>query len=344
MENITIINISDMPEIIEKAACWFSSKWGISEAEYLTSMELSAQRRNENQRSMRNFTSNPTPQWYVVLDDSERIIAGAGIIDNDFHERKDLTPNLCALYVEERWRNRGFARKLLDFARSEMAKNGIERLYLVTDHTDFYEKCGWRFVTMVRGDDGIPERMYEADCTAGETTISGGRGDSDCNGSVPGSNEFEYEIRRMEEKDLDSVMAIWLETNKQAHRFVAETYWENNFDQVKEILPQAEVYVAERKSLSGRSDDGALAGFIGMDENYVEGIFVRKGCQSHGIGKGLLDYAKGIKPELSLNVYEKNNRAVQFYERDGFEICEKTVDEATGQTEYLMRWSKKQIK
>lgn len=341
MENITIINICDRPEIIEKAACWFSSKWGIPEEKYLTSMKLSVRQRNENKKSIQNLALNSTPQWYVILDEDARIIAGAGIIDNDFHERKDLAPNLCALYVEERWRNRGIARKLLDFARSEMAKNGIERLYLVTDHTDFYEKCGWRFVTMVRGDDGIPERMYEADCTVGEITISGERGDNDRNRSVPGSNELEYEIRRMEEKDLDSVMVIWLETNKQAHQFIAETYWENNFEQVKEILPQAEVYVAERKGLLEESDDSLLAGFIGMDENYVEGIFVRKDCQSHGIGKGLLDYAKGIKPELSLNVYEKNNRAVQFYEREGFEICEKTVDEATGQAEYLMRWSKK---
>lgn len=200
MENITIINISDMPEIIEKAACWFSSKWGIPEEEYLTSMKLSVRQRNENKKSIQNLALNSTPQWYVILDEDARIIAGAGIIDNDFHERKDLAPNLCALYVEERWRNRGIARKLLDFARSEMAKNGIERLYLVTDHTDFYEKCGWRFVTMVRGDDGIPERMYEADCTVGEITISGERGDNDRNRSVPGSNELEYEIRRMEKK------------------------------------------------------------------------------------------------------------------------------------------------
>ena len=90
-------------------------------------------------------------------------MAGAGVIENDFHDRKDLHPNLCALFVEENWRGQGMARYILRRVREDMAGMGIEKLYLVTDHTDFYEKCGWSFLTMVRGDDGLMERMYEAD-------------------------------------------------------------------------------------------------------------------------------------------------------------------------------------
>ena len=88
--------------------------------------------------------------------------AGAGVIANDFHDRKDLTPNLCALFVEPPWRGRGTAGRLLDFIRRDLGAMGIPRLYLVTDHTAFYERYGWTFLTMVTGDDHLPERMYTA--------------------------------------------------------------------------------------------------------------------------------------------------------------------------------------
>ena len=52
--------------------------------------------------------------------------------------------------------------RLLDFIRRDLGAIGIPRLYLVTDHTAFYERYGWTFLTMVTGDDHLPERMYTA--------------------------------------------------------------------------------------------------------------------------------------------------------------------------------------
>lgn len=97
-----------------------------------------------------------------VVYDSERTAAGAGVIENDFHDRPDLRPNLCALYVEPLYRGRGLAHSLLDAIRADMGELGEERLYLVTDHTDFYEKCGWEFLTLVNDLEGRSERMYAA--------------------------------------------------------------------------------------------------------------------------------------------------------------------------------------
>lgn len=91
------------------------------------------------------------PQWYVIVDGQRNIIAGAGVIENDFHDRKDLTPNLCALFVEERKRGRGIAGVVLDFVRKDLASLGYSRLYLVTDLSGFYERYGWNFLTMVMG-------------------------------------------------------------------------------------------------------------------------------------------------------------------------------------------------
>ena len=137
-------------------------------------------------------------------------------------------------------------------------------------------------------------------------------------------------IRVFEEKDLNTVAEIWLDTNIKAHHFIPAEYWQSNFEMVKEMFLQAEIYVYEEAE--------NILGFIGLDNNYIAGIFVCSDVQSKGIGKQLLDYVKAIKPELSLNVYKKNTRAVQFYQRENFNILSEDIDESTNETEYLMMW------
>lgn len=150
-----IMKLREHPECIERAARWFADKWDVPLEAYA--------------ESIRACISQPSgvPQWYLVTD-GDRIAGGAGVIENDFHDRPDLTPNLCALFVEEDCRSRGIARELLTFVRQDMADLGIETLYLVTDHTAFYEKCGWEFHTVVRDDSGCVERMYTAQTSAAQ--------------------------------------------------------------------------------------------------------------------------------------------------------------------------------
>ena len=82
------------------------------------------------------------------------------MIENDFHKRKDLTPNVCAVYTEEAYRGKGIAGKLLDNVVIDMKAKGITPLYLITDHMNFYERYGWEFLTMVQEDEGGLTRMY----------------------------------------------------------------------------------------------------------------------------------------------------------------------------------------
>ncbi|MCI3878441.1 GNAT family N-acetyltransferase [Acinetobacter higginsii] len=145
-----IIKLANHPELREQAAIWFSDKWEIPVEAYRDSIQSSIEQ------------PEGIPQWYVILDDTQQIIAGTGVIGNDFHERKDLSPNLCALFVEETYRKRNIAKQLLDFARVEMRSLGFEKLYLVTDLDDFYERCGWTFLTTVTEDEGELIKMYVA--------------------------------------------------------------------------------------------------------------------------------------------------------------------------------------
>ncbi|NBI63350.1 GNAT family N-acetyltransferase [Clostridiales bacterium] len=141
-------------------------------------------------------------------------------------------------------------------------------------------------------------------------------------------------IREFEENDLTAITQIWLDTNIKTHCFIPKEYWTDNHEMVRSVLPQAEVYVHE--------DDATkrIDGFIGLSDGHIEGIFVREDVQSNGIGKQLLEYAKCVKSNLSLRVYQKNTRAIQFYQREQFVIQFENTDDNTNQKEYVMTWKK----
>ena len=141
-------------------------------------------------------------------------------------------------------------------------------------------------------------------------------------------------IRAFKENDLSAVMQIWLDTNIKAHSFISKYYWMDNYDMVKKILPQAEIYVYENNSTK------EIEGFIGLTDNYIAGLFVKEDMQSKGIGKQLLNYAKGIKSNMYLSVYNKNIRAIQFYQREQFVVQSENTDDNTNEKELVMAWSR----
>ena len=75
-----------------------------------------------------------------------------GVIENDCHDRKDLSPNICAVYTEKEYRGKGVARHLLDMTIEDMRAKGISPIYLVTDHIGLYEKYGWEYLCMVQSE------------------------------------------------------------------------------------------------------------------------------------------------------------------------------------------------
>ena len=141
------IPVRDWPEASEEIAAWFHERWNIPLEAY--------------RESIRDCIGleNRVPQWYVVVR-GQSIIGGCGVIANDFHERTDLAPNVCAVYVDEEYRKQGIAGFMLQFVCDDMAELGYRTLYLLTDHTGFYERYGWEFYCMARGNDGNMSRMY----------------------------------------------------------------------------------------------------------------------------------------------------------------------------------------
>ena len=140
-------------------------------------------------------------------------------------------------------------------------------------------------------------------------------------------------IRRFDEEDLERVMRIWLEGNLAAHGFIPRSYWIEHAPEVRELLPQATVFVHENEA-------GDVDGFIGLDGSYVAGLFVDRNARSHGVGRQLLEHAKREAANLTLHVYARNEHAVAFYMREGFVTVATGFDKDTGEPELTMAWSR----
>ena len=147
MKEYTYVTLRQRPELKESAAAWFHDKWEVPQEAYLACMEA--------------YLSHETEYGRYLCLDSRRIAGGLGVIENDFHNRKDLAPNVCAIYTEQEYRCQGIAGRLLDIVVKDLKEKGITPIYLITDHTSFYERYGWEFSCMVRGDnDPGLTRMY----------------------------------------------------------------------------------------------------------------------------------------------------------------------------------------
>lgn len=146
-DKLSYMALRDKPQLKEGAAEWFHQKWGVPKEAYLACMN--------------DYLDMATEYgWYICVSEGE-IVGGLGVIENDFHDRKDLTPNICAVYTEPEYRGKGIAGRLLNMAVNDLKNRGISPVYLITDHVGFYERYGWEFLCMVQGD-GEPElsRMY----------------------------------------------------------------------------------------------------------------------------------------------------------------------------------------
>ena len=138
-------------------------------------------------------------------------------------------------------------------------------------------------------------------------------------------------IRQLQNKDIDKIMGIWLESTIYAHKFISKEYWNENYNIVKDVyIPISKTFVYE--------DNDDIRGFISVINNdFIGALFVEKNYQSQGIGKSLIDYAKNLYDNLSLAVYKENEKALEFYKKMGFKIISENINEDTNCVEYIMK-------
>ncbi|WP_409200315.1 GNAT family N-acetyltransferase [Methanobrevibacter sp. DSM 116169] len=138
-------------------------------------------------------------------------------------------------------------------------------------------------------------------------------------------------IKNFKKECLDEITNIWLKTNIETHNYIPSKYWINKTNQVKELLLLADIYIYE--------ENNNIKGFIGLNNNNIEGLFIKKEFQSQNIGTKLLNFIKTKHNSLTLKVYTKNKIAIKFYKKNNFKIIKKELDQDTQEEEYLMEYS-----
>ena len=141
-----LIAISQHPDYLDAAITYFSEAFGIPEEIYRDSITASL------------TTTSTLPRFYVLVKGTE-LVGCFGLITNDFNSRQDLYPWLAALFVSEKYRGQGLGKLLIQHAVSEVKEMGYPSLYLVTDHTSYYEKFGFEHLGNAYGLDG-QARLY----------------------------------------------------------------------------------------------------------------------------------------------------------------------------------------
>ena len=138
-------------------------------------------------------------------------------------------------------------------------------------------------------------------------------------------------IRQLQNKDIDKIMEIWLESTIDAHKFISKEYWNENYNIVKDVyIPMSKTFIYE--------DNDDIRGFISVINNdFIGALFVEKNYQGQGIGKSLIDYAKNLYDNLSLAVYKENEKALEFYKKMEFKIISENINEDTNCVEYIMK-------
>lgn len=130
-------------------------------------------------------------------------------------------------------------------------------------------------------------------------------------------------IRKYRQEDRDEVLRVWAAASALAHPFLAEEFLARESYEIRNVhLPRSETWVWEA--------DGRVAGFISLLGNEVGAVFVDPGFQRSGVGWALMDHARGLRPELEVEVFEDNPVGRAFYAKYGFERVLRKVHEPTG--------------
>ncbi|PWA07625.1 GNAT family N-acetyltransferase [Pueribacillus theae] len=138
-------------------------------------------------------------------------------------------------------------------------------------------------------------------------------------------------IRVNKKTEIKKLIEIWYEGSLIAHDFIDKDYWKSQRTEMNEkYLPMSETYVI--------SNEKEVVGFISMVDDYLAALFIDVKHQGKGYGQKLLDFIKGRRGNIQLKVYKKNNKAVNFYLKNGFVIKEEILDEQTAEEEFLMGW------
>lgn len=149
-EEIRIVSLKEMPEYRQALIDYVEKNWKpVSKAFSQVVAECLSGK-------------DAFPQCHMMLN-YERIVGFYQLIEHELIERKDLSPWITCVFVDERERGHRLSSGLLEHGRRAAGELGYRTLYLTTDHIQFYEKFGFREIGLDKFVWGRPTKIYEHD-------------------------------------------------------------------------------------------------------------------------------------------------------------------------------------
>jgi GNAT superfamily N-acetyltransferase len=108
------------------------------------------------------WNSKELPRCYMMRK-GDNIIGFYQLVELELITRKDLTPWITCVFIDEKERGRRLSSNLLEHGRTMAGKLGYSKVYLTTDHIQFYEKFGFREIGLDKFITGRPTKIYEHD-------------------------------------------------------------------------------------------------------------------------------------------------------------------------------------
>jgi putative acetyltransferase len=137
--------------------------------------------------------------------------------------------------------------------------------------------------------------------------------------------------REFQSHDLEPLLSIWRRATSRSLDFLTPEYFEQSEHYVRLYISDLETFVYPI--------EGEPLGFVTLDNNRIVFLYVSPEHQGTGIGKHLIDYAKSLHPALTLEVHEKNAKAIRFYLQNGFHGEAKQVQEDSfKETQKILSW------
>jgi putative acetyltransferase len=131
-------------------------------------------------------------------------------------------------------------------------------------------------------------------------------------------------IRRGTPADVPRALEIWRAAVDATHGFLSPEHREEIDALVaNEFLPSAELWIAD-------DDDGRPVGFLVMDGDMIDALFVDPTVHGQGVGTKLLGHALTLSPDATVDASEQADNALQFYLARGFRVTGRSPTDQAG--------------
>lgn len=130
-------------------------------------------------------------------------------------------------------------------------------------------------------------------------------------------------IRPGKPLDQPQLVDLWQRSVRATHDFLNDAQIAALRPLVADSLPTLDIWIAEDQRQS-------ICGFIGLQANKVEMLFIDAERRGQGAGTALLRHAERQHPELWLDVNEQNPQALGFYRQFGFQVTGRSERDGQG--------------